>query len=129
MAFVKWMQGIEFVSGALSKINKKSPHAADQTLLLATHRSAPTLSTMCTRLYARGIESITRSTPITSDEQLLRNRFTAVSRAVAARRKDLAHVASDLAAFKAQKDEPNGKKTLVAYLWKVCGDAYDQSNG
>ena len=72
---------------------------------------------------------MTRTTPITSDEQLLRNRFTAVSRAVATRRKDLAHVASDMAAFKAQKDEPNGKKTLVAYLWKICGDAYDQNNG
>ena len=43
MAFVKWMKGIEFVSGALSKINKKSQHAADQTMLLAQHKkqSAP----------------------------------------------------------------------------------------
>ena len=37
MAIVKWMKGIEFVSGALSKINKKSQHAKDQTMLLATY--------------------------------------------------------------------------------------------
>ena len=129
MAKVEYADAIKTVSGALTKINKKSEHAADQKMVLATHRTAPTTSKACSRLYLRGLSSVTRKTPITSDEQLLRNRFTAVSRAVATRRKDLAHVASDLAAFKAQKDEPNGKKTLVAYLWKVCGDAYDQNNG
>ena len=129
MAKVEYADAIKTVSGALTKINKKSEHAADQKMVLATHRTAPTTSKACSRLYLRGLSSVTRKTPITSDEQLLRNRFTAVSRAVATRRKDLAHVASDIAAFKAQKDEPNGKKTLVAYLWKVCGDAYDQNNG
>ena len=31
----------------------------------------------------------------------------------------------------AQKDTAGGKKTMQAYLWKVCGDAYDaqHSNG
>ena len=129
MAKVEYADAIKTVSGALTKINKKSEHAADQKMVLATHRTAPTQSKSCSRLYLRGLSSVTRTTPITSDEQLLRNRFTAVSRAVATRRKDLAHVASDMAAFKAQKDEPNGKKTLVAYLWKICGDAYDQNNG
>ena len=27
--------------------------------------------------------------------------------------------------FLAQKDSPLGKKTFKAYLWQVCGDAYD----
>ena len=125
MASVIWAPGIQTVSGALSKINKKSPHANDQKMLLATHRVAPTTSDSCSRLYLRGIEAVTRTTPISADEQVLRTRFKKVSKAVSARKKDLNHVASDLAAFKAQKDTPNGKKTLLAYLWMVVGDAYD----
>jgi hypothetical protein len=39
------------------------------------------------------------------------------------------NIASDQAAFIAQKDAPNGKTTLQAYLWKVCGDAYDAEHG
>ena len=119
MAFVKWMKGIEFVSGALSKINKKSQHAADQTMLLATHREAPTTSTKCTRLYARGLESVTRKTPVGQDEMAARNSFKAVAQGVALRRKDINKVATDIAAFNAQKDSPNGYKTLRQYLWHV----------
>ena len=39
--------------------------------------------------------------------------------------------AADRAAFLEQKDTAGGKKTMKAYLWKVCGDAYDtaHSNG
>ena len=126
MALVTWAPGISTVSGALSKINKKSPHAGDQKMLLATHRVAPTTNEgKCNRLYLRGIESITRTTPVSADEQAIRTRFSKVSKAVQARHKNLSYVASDLAAFKAQKDEPNGKKTLMAYLWMVVGDAYD----
>ena len=126
MAKVSWAPGIATVSGALTKINKKSPHAGDQKMLLATHRVAPTTNEgKCNRLYLRGIESITRTTPVSADEQAIRTRFSKVSKAVQARHKNLSYVASDLAAFKAQKDEPNGKKTLMAYLWMVVGDAYD----
>ena len=70
-----------------------------------------------------------RSTAVTSDEILIRNRFAAVSRAVQARRQNLSYITTDVANFRAQKDQPYGKKTLTAYLWKVCGDAYDQQNG
>ena len=34
----------------------------------------------------------------------------------------------DQPAFKAQKDQPGGKKTMKAYYWKVCGDAYDEAH-
>ena len=129
MAIVKWAPGIEFVSGALKKINKKSQHAADQSMLLATHRVAATENKNCTRLYLRGIESVTRSTPVTADEQAARTRFAAVARAVQARKQDLTKIAGDLAAFNAQKDNANGKKTMRAYLWKVCGDAWDAQHG
>ena len=49
-------------------------------------------------------------------------------RCVAARRQNLGTIAADQAAFVAQKDQPDGKKTFVAYLWMVCGQAYDQQN-
>ena len=127
MAKVVWAPGIQTVSGALSKINKKSPHANDQKMLLATHRSAPTTSNVCSRLFLRGIESVTRSTPVTSDEQAARTRFGAIGTAVAARRKNLATIATDMANFNAQKD--SGYKTFYSYLWHLCADQYDQNNG
>ena len=34
----------------------------------------------------------------------------------------------DEAAFLAQKDSPNGKKTMKAFYWKLCGDAYDEQH-
>ena len=128
MAKVVWAPGISTVSGALSKINKKSPHAADQQMLLATHRTAPTTSEDCSRLYLRGIESVTRKTPVTSDEVAIRNRFKAVAIAVAARMKDLSKITADQQAFRAQKDQPNGKKTLKSYLWSLELATYDQSH-
>ena len=123
MAKVVWAPGISTVSGALSKINKKSPHAADMQMLLATHRQAPTTSTDCSRLYLRGIQSVTRSTPVSSDETLARTRFGAIGRAVQLRKKNLSYVATDVAAFNAQKE--TGYKTLNQYLWHVCADEYD----
>ncbi|MBO4250757.1 MAG: hypothetical protein J5884_05815, partial [Paludibacteraceae bacterium] len=58
-----------------------------------------------------------------------RMRFTVVSQAVKARKENISTLTTDQAAFKAQKDLPNGKKTFKAYLWKVCGDAYDEQYG
>ena len=120
MAKVVWAPGIETVSGALTKINKKSQHAADQQMLLATHRVAATTSTDCNRLYMRGLSSVTRSTPVSSDERAQRDRFSAIAKAVNERRKDLSKVAADLAAFNAQKNDPDGYKTMRQYLWHIC---------
>ena len=96
-------------------------------MLLGTHRVAATTSSDCNRLYLR--KKVKRSTPVTADEQAQRARFAAISRAVAARGKDMAQTATDIAAFNAQKDQPGGLKTLKAYRWNICATAYDQSNG
>ncbi len=125
MAKVEYADAIKTVSGALTKINKKSQHAADQKMVLATHRVAPTQNPNCSRLYLRGLNSISRSTPVTSEETRIRNRFSAVAAAVAARAKDLSKMSADQAAFAAQKDAPNGKKTMKAYLWSLEKAAYD----
>ena len=131
MAKVEYADAIKTVSGALTKINKKSPHAADQKMVLATHRVAPTTSPDCSRLYIRGLSAVSRSTQPTTKELQVRARFAAVRAMVAERADDLQHISSDQAAFIAQKDTAGGKKTMRAYLWMVCGAEYDQehSNG
>ena len=129
MAKVEYADAIKTVSGALTKINKKSPHAADQKMVLATHRKAPTESKHCSNLYLRGLQSITRTTPVTADELAVRNRFATVAAQVNTRAHNMSTYPSDYAAFQAQKDQPGGKKTFKAYLWKVLGEVYDENQG
>ena len=124
MAQVKWAEGIQFVSGLLSKRPKKgTPHSDHASALLATHRVAPTSNPVCTRIYMVG--EYNRTAPVTPNELDARARFTAVRAAVKTRKADLMKITQDQIAFKAQKDQQNGKKTMNAYLWYVCGQEYD----
>jgi len=127
MAKVEYADAIKTVSGALTKINKKSPHAADQKMVLATHRVAPTTNGNCSRLYLRGLSSVTRTGEPSTKELNARTRFATVQAAVNDRMQNLATLAQDQAAFVAQKDNAGGRKTFKSYLWKVCGDAYDEA--
>ena len=129
MAKVEYADAIKVVSGALTKINKKSQHAADQKMVLATHRVAATTNPNCQHLYIRGLSSVTRTSPLSTKEINIRNRFRAVAAMVQERKEDLMKVTQDQAAFLAQKDTAGGKKTMKAYLWYVCGQEYDQENG
>ena len=119
----------ETVSGALNKINKKSPHAADQKMVLTTHRTAPTTSPDCSRVYLRGLSSVTRSTEPSADELAVRSKFSAVSAAVSARMQDPSKKAADLAAFNAQKNTKGGKTTMRSYIWSLEAAAYDAEQG
>ena len=125
MASVEWSAGIDSVSGALAKPSKSGQHSCDK-MLLGTHRIAETTSNQCTRIYLR--KKRKRSTPVLADELKRRSRFAAVSAAVAERAQDLSRVANDTAAFKAQKDQPNGKKTMKAYLWSLELATYDANH-
>ena len=130
MAVAVYADVVSSLSGALTKINKKSPHAVDQKMVLATHRTAPTSQVgKCNRMYLRGLNSVTRSTPVSADETALRTKFAAVSAVVNARMKDPSKIADDLVAFNAQKNSANGKITLRSYLWSLESAAYDQANG
>ena len=126
MGIVKYSPGIEYVKGSLSKPKKQDGHNHGD-YLIGTHREAATTSTECTRLYVRKGNTYGNNISQTEDAINARLRFGAVSAAVKARRKDLSHMAQDLQAFNAQKDSPTGKKTMTAYLWYVCGQAYDQA--
>ena len=124
MAKVKWTPGIDVVSGLLgSRPKAGDPHSSHSSVLLATHRTAATENPDCSRLYLVG--EYKRSTVPQAKELAARSRFASVAAAVKARSKDLMQQATDITNFLAQKDTAGGKKTMKAYLWKVCGDAYD----
>ena len=125
MAKVEWSAGIDSVSGALSKPGKNGQHSCAK-MLLGTHRVAATESKDCNRLYMR--KKVQRSTSPTEDELFARMRFSTVAQMVNDRRKDLTKITADQRAFLAQKDTAGGKKTMKAYYWMVCGDAYDQEH-
>lgn len=130
MAVAVYADVVSSLSGALTKINKKSPHAVDQKMVLATHRVAPTSQVgKCNRMYLRGLNSVTRSTPVSESEEEHRSKFAVVSAAVNARMKDTSKQAADLAAFNAQKNTPGGKPTMRTYLWAIESAAYDENNG
>ena len=126
MAKVEWSAGIDHVSGALAKPSKSSQHSCT-TMLLGTHRTAATTNVNCNRLYLR--KPVKRSTPVGADERDNRNRFAAISAAISIRKKDMTKLTQDQAAFKAQKDQAGGIRTMNAWYWKTVGDEYDAQNG
>ena len=123
MAKVEWSAGIDSVSGALSKPGKSSQHSCNK-MLLGTHRVAPTTESHCNRVYIR--KKVVRITPLSQREQAARLRFSTVSAMIKERKADLTKITTDQANFMAQKDLPNGKKTLKAYYWYICGEEYDE---
>ena len=125
MAKVEWSAGIDSVSGALAKPGNSPQHSC-QKMLLGTHRTAATTNNNCNRLYLR--KQTKRSTLPSSNELDARERFTAVAQAVTARRKDLTKITTDQIAFREQRDQPGGCKTMKKYLWKIVGDEYDAAH-
>ena len=129
MAKASYAPMFETVSGALNKINKKSPHAQDQKMVLTTHRKAPTTSPDCSRVYLRGLSAVSRTTPVTAKETQVRTKFAAVSAAVNTRVKTTSPTyADDYAAFLTQKDASQGKTTFRSYIWSLESAAYDSEH-
>ena len=122
MAHVEWSAGIDSVSGALAKPGSNPQHSCEK-MLMATHRVAPTENPNCNRLYLRKKTKIKVSQ--SSRSLNARARFTAVHEAVELRKTDLQKITLDKQNFEAQKNTAGGKKTMKAYLWKVCGQEYD----
>ena len=122
--------GIETISGAMKRPKKVNGHNHGNYLVM-THRTAPTQNPNCQGIYTFDSDHYERTGTPSANELAARARFSAVRQMVADRAEDLQHIASDNAAFLAQKDLANGKKTMRAYLWAVCGAEYDSqhSNG
>ncbi len=110
MSKVVFLDPIDYISG---KIAKK-------------HR------TIYCRKKASGLNYTTvhgdRTTQPSTKELKARERFTAVAAMVRARKIDLSKIVTDQEAFLAQKDTATGAKTMKAYLWRVCGQEYDEQH-
>ena len=119
--------GIEYIQGAMKRPKKVNGHNHGNYLIM-THRTAPTESNDCQRIYSFDSDRYKRSTSPSAKELAARVRFAEVRAMVATRKADLTKITADQAAFAAQKDTAEGKKTLMAWYWKVCGDQYDQEN-
>ena len=129
MGKVVYSPGIEFVQGSLAKPKKVDGHNHGD-YLIGTHRTAATENPNCTRLYIRKANTYGVNVSMSQLSLAARTRFSEVQAAVNERVKDLSKIAQDRQAFLEQKDTAGGKKTMRAYLWKVCGDAYDaEHNG
>ena len=122
MAKVNWSAGIDSVSGALAKPGSNPQHSCEK-MLLGTHRVAATTNPDCNRLYLR--KKMKRSTPLGEDEVFARQRFSAVTRAVSTRAKNLNTISQDQAAFNVQKNSAGGKKTFKSWLWAQEGESWD----
>ncbi len=127
MGKITYSPGIQYVQGALARPKKAAGHKHGD-YLIGTHRTAPTQSPDCTRIYLFKADRYNRATQPSSDELRARERFQSVSAMVKARKADLTKIAQDVEAFKAQKDLAGGKKTMRAYLWLVCGQEYDSAH-
>ena len=115
MANVIFSAGIDSVSGALSKPSKSGSHSCNK-MLLATHRTAPTTSNKCNRLYLR--KKVVR-TEFSARELENQARLAAASRATQTRIANLSTIEADEAAWRAQKDQPGGKKTFYQYIFNL----------
>ena len=131
MGRLKLPTGIEQVSGQISyKPNKKKDqHWKHKDVMLAKHRKAPSMSDNCQSLFfVSGEEWYKRGTAPSARELQNRLRFKTVSQNVQDRLIDLTRMSADQQAFLAQKDLPNGIRTMNAYLWKLEGEAYDANH-
>ena len=119
--------GIEYIQGALKKPKKQDGHNHGNYVIM-THRTAATTNPDCQRIYVKDPDSYKRNSPLSQREIQIRNRFTAVAQMIKARKADLSKLTTDQANFRAQKNDPDGAKTMKAYYWKICGAEYDQSH-
>ena len=126
MAKVTYATGIDYVQGSLAKPVKKEGHSHG-TYLIGKHRTAPTTNPKCTSLFIQNANTYDRTSALSTDELAARARFAAVSGLVKARKADLSKLSDDQIVFKAQRDLPNGKKTMKAWYWFVCGEEYDDA--
>ena len=119
--------GIETISGALKRPKKQDGHNHGN-YLVATHRTSATTNPNCQRLYAFDPDRYKRTSPLTNKEFENRAKFMVVAGMIKARKADLMKITTDQQNFLAQKNDPDGAKTMKAYYWKICGAEYDQQH-
>ena len=123
MASVTYSAGIDHVSGALSKPGKSGQHSCEK-MLLATHRTAATTSNKCNRIYLR--TPVKRTSPLSQREFENRAKFMVVSGMIKARKADLMKITTDQQNFLAQKNDPDGAKTMKSAGQNMMSSTADQ---
>lgn len=118
----------KFVPREETCANKTSTGKIKHTWLGAGVRSMATKDQLMHNLNYFIVRKHARMSDLSDNEILARGQFTEVRAAVAARMRNLTTIASDQAAFKAQRDLPNGRKSFYSYIWKVENDAYKQQH-
>ena len=86
--------GIEYIQGALKKPKKQDGHNHGNYVIM-THRTAATTNPDCQRIYVKDPDSYKRNSPLSQREIQIRNRFTAVSQMIKARKADLSKITTD----------------------------------
>ena len=119
--------GIEYIQGALKKPKKQDGHKHGNYVIM-THRTAATTNPECQRIYVKEADAYKRTTPLTQREHQIRNRFIGVAAMIQERSHDLSKITTDQQTFIAQKNEPNGAKTMKQWYWRVCGAEWDQTH-
>ena len=119
--------GIETISGALKRPKKQDGHNHGN-YLVATHRTSATTNPNCQRLYAFDPDRYKRTSPLSQREFENRAKFMVVAGMIKARKADLMKITTDQQNFLAQKNDPDGAKTMKAYYWKICGAEWDQQH-
>ena len=127
MAKVVYATGIQYVQGALKKPKKHDGHSHGN-YLIGTHRTAETTNPNCTRLYIGDANQYDRTTPLTENEMVAHTLFKRRAAWVKARSKSLQNLASDQQAYLAQRNEPNGLKSLKAYYWSLAKAEITEDN-
>lgn len=131
MAKVLFAAGIEVVSGAVTKIDKKSQHAYDENMLLFTHRKAESCSRVCQRGYYRKVNNLPWTYAVASTETRARQlAFKVASQQIATRRNDLSKMTADIAQLQAITPAVTAKGysiTMKSFLWaakKLMGNDF-----
>jgi len=127
MAYVTLSGQFETASGSWKKPKKVNGHNHGN-YVISQHRVAETTNPNCNRAYSPGAQTYVRSSALSQTEKANRIRFKTVAAAVAARRQDLSKMTTDQENFLAQRNEPNGKRTMKSYLWKLEAETYDAAH-
>ena len=127
MAYVTLSGQFETASGSWRKPKKVNGHNHGN-YVISQHRVAETTNPNCNRAYAPSALTFVRSSALSQTEKANQLRFKTVATAVAERRQDLSRMTTDQENFLAQKDAPNGKKTMKSYLWSLEMASYDQAH-
>ena len=85
---------------------------------------------MASVTYSAGIDHVSGALakPGKSGQHSCEKMLIGVAAMIQERSHDLSKITTDQQTFIAQKNEPNGAKTMKQWYWRVCGAEWDQAH-